>query len=149
MEAATAMFNHWRDNMRPNCPIVNFPPDADPQELRKTRPITFLTILFAACPIFQPSAQSMLTTEVNRQISERVLFHGDKSLDLAQALLLNSQYYTRPQTARDLAFNHNIQAACVMCLELGIGKRSKMKRSPAEEVELCRTWLACYQANTT
>ena len=149
METAAAMFRHWRDNMCPSNPIVVFPPNLDPQEVRKNRPITFLTILAAASAAIQPSAQPALTIEINRQISERVLFHGDKSIDLIQAMLLNSQYYVRPKTARDLCFNYNIQGANVMALELGIGKRSKMKRSPEEEVELCRTWLACYQSSTT
>ena len=149
MESAAMMFNHWREKMCPTKPFVVFPPSSDAQEIRKTRPMTFLAILVAASAALMPSAQPALTIEINRQISERVLFHGDKSLDLVQALLLNSQYYTRPRTARDLAFNHNIQAANVMALELGIGKRSKMKRNPEEEVELCRTWLACYQASVT
>ncbi|KIW22930.1 uncharacterized protein PV07_11175 [Cladophialophora immunda] len=147
MESATAMFNHWMKDMCSSCPYVVFPPDTDPQELRRTRPITFLTILAIASPVVQPSAQTALTIEINRQIAERVLFHGDKSLDVIQAMLLNSQYYVRPRTARDLAFNQNIQSAISLSLELGIGKRSKLKRSPAEEVELARTWLACYQAN--
>ena len=149
MESAIAMYYYWRDNMCPTNPIVVISPTTDPQEVRKARPITFLVILAIASPAIQSSAQPALTIEVNRQISERVLFHGDKSLDLIQAMLLNSQYYVRPKTARDLAFNHNIQAAVVMALELGIGKRSKMKRSPEEEVELCRTWLACYQSSAT
>ncbi|KAJ9610443.1 hypothetical protein H2200_005220 [Cladophialophora chaetospira] len=149
MESATTMYRYWRDNMCSTHPLVVFPAKAEAEEIRKTRPITFLTILAAASAVIQPSAQPALTIEINRQISERVLFHGDKSLDLVQAMLLNSQYYVRPRTARDLAFNHNIQAASVMALELGIGKRSKLKRSPEEEVELCRTWLACYQSNIT
>ncbi|OAP63758.1 hypothetical protein AYL99_02985 [Fonsecaea erecta] len=147
MESAAAMFNHWRKEMCASCPHVVFPPDTDPNELRKTRPITFLAILALASPIVQPSAQAALTIETNRQIAERVLFHGDKSLDMVQAMLLNSQYYVRPRTARDLAFNQNIQSAIIMSLELGIGKRSKLKRTPAEELELARTWLACYQTN--
>ncbi|KIW83329.1 hypothetical protein Z517_02574 [Fonsecaea pedrosoi CBS 271.37] len=147
MESATAMFNHWMKEMCSACPYVVFPPDTDPEHIRRARPITFLTILAIASPVVQPSAQAALTIEVNRQIAERVLFHGDKSLDMIQAVLLNSQYYVRPRTARDLAFNQNIQAAISMSLELGIGKRSKLKRSTQEEVELARTWLACYQAN--
>ncbi|KIW65326.1 hypothetical protein PV04_07596 [Phialophora macrospora] len=149
LESATKLFSYWREHICETNPIVVFPPGADAQEIRKTRPMTFLTILAAASAVVQPSAQPALTIEINRQISDRVLFHGDKSLDLIQAMLLNSQYYVRPRTARDLAFNHNVQAASVMALELGIGKRSKMVRSPEEEVELCRTWLACYQANIT
>lgn len=149
IESATAMFNYWMEEMCPSCPIVVFPPGTGPQEIRTKRPITFLTILAITSPKIEPSAQPSLTVELNRQICERVLFHGDKSLDLVQAMLLNCSYYIRPRSARDLAFNQNISSAIVMGLEIGIGKRSKLKpSSPIEELELCRTWLACYQAST-
>ncbi|EXJ56831.1 hypothetical protein A1O7_07175 [Cladophialophora yegresii CBS 114405] len=149
VESATKLFSFWRGRMCETTPMIVFPASADIQGIRKTRPMTFLAILTAASAVIQPSAQPALTIELNRQISERVLFHGDKSLDLIQAMLFNSQYYIRPRTARDMAFNLNIQAASVMALELGIGKRSKVVRNPEEEAELCRTWLACYQSNIT
>jgi hypothetical protein len=147
MESAAAMFNYWRDNMCRSNPTVIFPQGTDPNEVRRLRPMTFLTILSVAAGVIQTSAHPALLIEVNRQLGERVFFQGDKSLDLVQALLLNSQWYVRPRTARDLAFNQNIQAACTMALELGIGKRSKLKRTHEEEVELSRTWLACYQCS--
>lgn len=149
METATSLYTFWRDQMCSSNPIVVFAANITAEMVRRTRPITFLTILTVASAVTLPSAQPALTIELNRQISERVLFHGDKSLDLVQAMLLNSQYYVRPRSARDLAFNQNIHAAIIMALELGIGKRSKLKRTPKEELELCRTWLACYQASIT
>lgn len=148
MDTAASMFKYWMKEMSPKCPIVVFPAATEAQEIRTRRPMTFLTILTVTSSVLLPSAQPALTVELNRQIAERVLFHGDKNLDLIQAMLLNAQYYIRPRSARDMAFNQNINAATVMCLELGIGKRSKLKRTPAEEVELCRTWLACYHAST-
>jgi hypothetical protein len=104
METATAMYVHWRDNMAPKAPLVSFSASADVQEIRKTRPMTFLSILNIASPVISPSQQPALTTEISRQFSDRVFFHGDKSVDLIQALLLSSQFYTRPHNARDMTF---------------------------------------------
>lgn len=147
MEVATSMFKYWLQTMCASSPLVVFPPGTEAHDVRRRRPMLFLTIMTIASPMIQPSAQPALTVELNRQLSERVLFHGEKSLDLVQALTLNCQYYTRPRTARDLSFNQYVHAAAVMCLEIGIGKRSRGERgrSPAEELELRRTWLACYQ----
>ncbi|KIX01619.1 uncharacterized protein Z518_09345 [Rhinocladiella mackenziei CBS 650.93] len=150
MESASAMFNYWMHEMSQTCAMVVFPPGTEAQDIRTRRPMTFLTILSIASPVIQPSANQALATETNRQLSERILFHGEKSLDLIQAALLNSQYYTRPASARDLSFNQYIHSAILMSLELGIGKRSKVDRSltPAQDLERRRTWLACYQAGT-
>jgi hypothetical protein len=104
IETSTAMYVHWRDDMAPKCPLVSFSAGADVQEIRKTRPMTFLAILATASPVIQPSQQPALTTELSRQFSDRVFFHGDKSVDLIQALLLASQFYTRPHNARDMTF---------------------------------------------
>jgi len=150
-DSATSLFNYWAQNMCESCPMVQFPPGTQAQEVRTRRPMTFLAILAATSSVIMPSIQPSLVTEAARQFSERVLFHGDKSVDLVQALLLHSQYYVRPRTARDLAFHQYAQSASTMCYDLGIGKRSRMRRTipPSDQVELARTWLAVYCANVS
>ncbi|KAK5273872.1 hypothetical protein LTR96_000472 [Exophiala xenobiotica] len=149
-DSATSLFNYWAQNMCESCPMVHFPPGTQAQEVRTRRPMTFLAILAATSSAIMPSIQPSLVTEAARQFSERVLFHGDKSVDLVQALLLHSQYYVRPRTARDLAFHQYAQSASTMCYDLGIGKRSRMRDRtipPTDHVELARTWIAVYHAN--
>jgi hypothetical protein len=149
MDTATHMFNYWLEHMCPNCPVVAFPRGTQAHEIRTRRPMTFLAILAVASAGCHASLQPILTTEVVRQLSERTLFHGDKSMDLAHAMLFQCQYYIRPRTARDLAFNQFIHSAIILCRDLGMGKRSRMQQSLglAERTELSRTWLACYVAS--
>ncbi len=111
--------------------------------------MTFLAILAAASAESHPSLQPVLTTETVRQLAERTMFHGDKTVDLAHAMLFQCQYYVRPRTARDLAFNQFIHAAIVMVRDLGMGQKSRMLQSLglANKTEFSRTWLACYQAS--
>lgn len=151
MERATVIFKCWASEMVRSCPMVVFPPGTEAQEVRVKRPFTFLAILTVASPLVLPEYHTALNTELNRQLSDRVLFQGEKSLDLVQAMILNFTYYARPRSGRDLSFNQYIHCAAVMCFELGIGRRTKVDpaRSPAEMVELRRTWLACYQCVTT
>ncbi|EXJ78087.1 hypothetical protein A1O3_09248 [Capronia epimyces CBS 606.96] len=146
MQCATVIFNYWMQKYSKISPIVVFPPGTEAQVVRTRRPMTFLAILSVVSPLIEPSVQPDLSVELNRQLSERVLFHGERSLDLTQALMFHYQYYLRPRGARDLAFNQYIHSAIVMCLDLGIGKRSKIDqtRSPAERTELARTWLGAY-----
>ncbi|EXJ88469.1 hypothetical protein A1O1_05399 [Capronia coronata CBS 617.96] len=146
MESATAMFDYWAHNITKICPTVVFCPGTEAKDVRLQRPMTFLAIVSVVSPLIEPSVQPTLSVELNRQLSERVLFHGDKSLDLTQALLIHCQNYMRPRGARDLSFNQYIHCAIVMCLDLGIGKRSKVDRSrrPSERTELARTWLGAY-----
>ncbi|KIV91777.1 hypothetical protein PV10_06283 [Exophiala mesophila] len=146
METATAMFYHFKEKMCATSPIVVIPPRMSAQDLRVQKPTLFLTILTIASPVVQPTAQPALSVELNRRLAEKVLFHGEKSLDLCQALILNSQYYIRPRNARDLAFNQCIHSAVLMGLELGFGRRKKgeLRGSLEDALESRRTWLACY-----
>lgn len=149
LESATTLFNHWKQHMAQGCPIVLCPAEIQAHTIRKQRPMTFLAILMVASSTMMPLVQSTLATEVGHQYAQRVLFHGDRSMDLVQALLLHSQYYVRPRTARDLAFHQFAQAALTMCYDLGIGKRSRVRRAMTapEHLELARTWLAASWAN--
>lgn len=151
LEVATSMFTYWVQTMCATSPLIVFPHGTQMQEVRRRRPMLFLAIMTCTSPVIKPAAQPALIVELNRQLSERVLFHGEKSLDLIQALMMNCQYYMRPRTARDMSFNQSVHSAAVMGLELGIGKRStgERGRSPLEHLELRRTWLACYQLTST
>lgn len=146
MENAIAMVNHFRDKMCTTSPMIVIPSRMSAQDLRTQKPTLFLTILTIASPVVHPSAQPALSVELNRRLAEKVLFHGEKSLDLNQALMLNSQYYIRPRNARDLAFNQYIHCAVLMALELGFGRRQRgpYRGSLEDALETRRTWLACY-----
>lgn len=148
MDNAIALFDYWAQTMCPTCPIVVFAPGFTVQDVREQRPMTFLAILAVSSPVIMPSVQPDLTVELARQLSERVLFQGEKSIDMVHALLMHAEYYTRPRNAKDLAFNQFINSAIVMCYELGIGKRS-IRRGvpPAEKIETARTWLSLYTAS--
>ncbi|KIW48723.1 uncharacterized protein PV06_01288 [Exophiala oligosperma] len=149
LESATTLFNHWKQHMSQGCPITLCPAGIQAHTIRTQRPMTFLAILMVASSAMLPSVQSTLATEVAHQYAQRVLFHGERSMDLVQAMLLYSQFYVRPRTAKDLAFHQLSQAALTMCYDLGIGKRSRVrsKWTPQEHLELARTWLAACWAN--
>jgi len=147
-EAAWASFDYFLRNICPTAPMIAFPCGTKAQDVRTSKPMLFLAILTIASPAVAPLAQPNLVIELNRQLSERVLFHGERSLDLVQAILLYVEFYSRPWHGKDLAFNQYIHAALVMCLDLGISRRARMNhsRDGVDVTEVPRTWLACYHA---
>ena len=146
LDTASAMFNHYLTTMSPNFPILSFPSYVKASDVRTARPMLFLAILSVTSAAIRPDLQQDLIAELSRQLSERVMFMGEKSMELVQALLIYTTYYVRSRFAKDLAFNQYIHAAVVMCLDLGMGKRypHKVDRNEVEEAEVKRTWMACY-----
>ena len=146
MDLAIQMYEHYRTIMQPYFPIFALPADRTAQDERENRPMVFLAILAIASSAVKPEIQPDLIVELNRQLSERVMFIGEKSLEIVQAMLVYTCYYVRSRHAKDLAFNQYIHAAVVMCLDLGMGKRypKKLDRGGVEEAEIRRTWMACY-----
>lgn len=146
MPTASDIFHYWRFYMRPYFPAVVLPSRVGPEEVRKSRPMLFLAVLAMASGKTNPVLHRDLVVELNRQLCDRVLFHGEKSIELVQAILIYCAYYTRVRFAKDLSFNQFAHLAVVMCFDLGIGKRFKkdLARNADEAAELSRTWLSCY-----
>jgi hypothetical protein len=146
MDTASAIFNHYVTALCPYFPLIQFPSYLKASDVRTARPMVFLAILAISSSAIRPDLQQDLIVELNRQLSERVMFMGEKSLELVQAMLIYTGYYVRSRYAKDLAFNQYIHAAVVMCLDLGMGKRSpkKINKDAVEEAEIRRTWIACY-----
>jgi hypothetical protein len=145
MATATAIFDYYVAKMLPLFPMLAFQSGVTAQDVRTARPMLFLAILTVGSPANRPDLHNNLTVELTRQLSERILFLGEKSLELVQSVLVHTSSYHRNKYAKDLTFNQLIHSALVMCLDLGMGKRyKKLDRDAVEEAEIRRTWLGCY-----
>jgi hypothetical protein len=135
-----------------------FPPSTTAAEVRRTKPVLFLSIVAAAVGAFRPDFQPTLVSEVTRIVSDRIVYHGEKSLELVQAVQILTIYYQPPEKYEELNFNQMIHIAAVMALDIGMGKRSKSgafaiwkeymdKKAPLPDTnaaETRRAWLGCY-----
>jgi hypothetical protein len=146
MATATAMFDHYVSKMLPHFPCIAFPSYVKAEDVRAARPTLFLAVITAASSAIKPQLQSDLLVETSRLLAQKILFAGEKTLELVQAVLVYTAYYTRSKYAKDLAFNQFIHSAVVMCLDLGMGRKypQHLNKGGAEEAEVRRTWLACY-----
>jgi hypothetical protein len=151
-------FDRYHNEMCRYLPIVVFPPSTTAAEVRRTKPVLFLSIVAAAVGALLPEVQPTLISEVTRIVSDRIVYRGKKSLELVQAVQILTIYYHPPEKYEELNFNQMIHISAVMALDIGMGKRSKSgafaiwkeymdKKAPLPDMnaaETRRAWLGCY-----
>jgi Fungal specific transcription factor domain len=158
VDQASVMFDCYVENMAPHMPAVVFKAGTTMAEIRKTKPTLFLAILAASSGSSFPNVQKQLTKEVMANYAEKIILKGEKTLELVQALQVSSLWYYPPEHFEELKFYQLIHIALVMAIDIGLGKRSKVKgpglwrdyqwrRTPYPDptgLEARRAWLGCY-----
>jgi len=160
VDASTARkcFDRYKAEMCQHLPLVVFPQGTNADDVRKTKPILFLAVLAVASGTIRPDLQPKLIGEITRILADRVVFRGEKSLELVQTIQVTTCFYQPPEKYEELNFNQLIHIAAVMAMDLGMGKRAKRgggglwrpyhenKRplTDPNSVETRRCWLGCY-----
>ncbi|OAG40436.1 hypothetical protein AYO21_05336 [Fonsecaea monophora] len=147
MPTAEVLFNHWNDSMRPILPIVLLSED-NLRECRRGKPMLFLAILSVASGSILPSFQSPLVKELKRQLARQILEQGRRSMDLIQACLLYSQYYTHDPESPHALPTQFVSAAITMLCDLDMVEHIAPKPGSCtdESKETARAYLACWYA---
>ena len=158
-ETANGLFRHYTEHMAPHIPLVVFPPDITPDAIRRRNPVLFLAILSVASGQEYPDLQATLTKEIMRILADRVFVHGEKSLELVQALQVVTIWYW-PEPNGDSKYYQFIHLAAVMAIDLGMHRRQPLLIFRKEQIlglpkpksylsdpcttECRRAWLGCY-----
>lgn len=157
---AAEIFEHYTQKMATHMPLVVFPPDTPAGAIRKHKPALFLAILSVASCQDHPDIQRTLAKEIMRSFADRIVYKGEKSLELIQALQVLTIWYW-PEENRDAQTYQLIHMAAVMAIDLGLGRRAKTGREPYhalwkdyprmksaghmwDTAESRRAWLGCY-----
>ncbi|KAI9841773.1 MAG: hypothetical protein M1838_003418 [Thelocarpon superellum] len=170
-EAAAIIFQNYVDNMTQFFPAVVFPPGTAAAEIRKAKPMLFLSLLSIACGPSHPEIQSTLSKENMKLLAERIICNGEKSLELVQALHLSTLWYWPPDHHEELKFYQFIHIAAVMAVDLGFNRKAVPNRkkpnrviaamwrnhhamrrctlADANSIEARRSWLSCYFLSST
>lgn len=160
MDAKTAYrcFDRYVTEMCHQLPVVVFPPGTQAEDVRKTRPILFEAIVAVACGTIRSDLQPRLISDATHVLADRIVFSGEKSLELVQTIQVMSIWYQPPEKYEELNFNQLIHIAAVMATDIGMGKRSR-KGAPVKwkgfadknkmmpdpmSAETRRCWLGCY-----
>ncbi|KAI0894756.1 hypothetical protein F4806DRAFT_470476 [Annulohypoxylon nitens] len=161
MSEAAAFFTRFTDDMVPHLPAVVFPEGTTAIEIRKSKPILFLSIMAAASSEI-PKLQRQLVREIMQLFAEHIIISGRKSLELIQALLVSVIWYYPPEHFEELKFYQFVHLAAVMSIDIGLGRKKHnpktrlvpytwrdhpFRKQPLPDpmsVEARRTWLAVY-----
>ncbi|RMD42996.1 hypothetical protein DV735_g2120, partial [Chaetothyriales sp. CBS 134920] len=155
---ARRCWDRYLTEMSGYVPIIVFPAGTRWEDVRKTKPVLFLSVVAVACGVLGQDIQGRLLRETTRVFADRIIIRGEKSLELVQAILCMTTFYQPPEKYEELNFNQLIHIAAVMALDLGLGKRFKkgnaaLWRSYTEQkrvmpdpnsAETRRCWLGCY-----
>ena len=157
VDAATAyrMFDRYTTEMK-TLPIVVFQPGTKGEDIRRLKPVLFLSILSAASNTIRPDLQLRFVEEVMRVLADRVIVRGEKTMEIVQSLQVITIFYQPPERYDELNFNQLIHIAVVMGIDIGMGKRSRAGRVAWREhmskaahtdpnaAETRRAWLGLY-----
>ena len=155
IQTAYRCFDRYIAEMCEQLPIVVFRPGTRAEDIRKNKPLLFLAILAVSSGTIRPDLQPRFVSEVTRAFADRIVYRGEKSLELCQTVQLMTSFYSPPERYEELNFNQLIHIAAVMALDIGMGKRSKSnmwkeymdKKGPsldANAAETRRCWLGIY-----
>lgn len=161
MDQANDFFARYTNHMVSHLPAVVFPPGTTAADLRRTKPALFLSIIATASSEV-PSIHRPLTTELTQYFADRVFVHGEKSLELVQALQVSVVWYHPPENFEELKFYQMVHLGAVMAIDIGLGRRRNnpksrfvpytwqnhpFRKTPLPDpssIECRRAWLASY-----
>lgn len=122
MDKAVELFQRYTDQMARHMPAVVFPPGTTAADIRKTKPVLFLSIM-AASTTEMSDVQRAIVKEMMQVFAEKIFIVGEKSLELVQALQLAVIWYWPPEHFEELKFYQLVHTAAVMAIDIGLGKR--------------------------
>lgn len=157
-KSASRCFERYVVEMCDQLPLVVFPPGTKMEDIRKNRPLLFLAVLAVSAGTIRPDIQLTLVSECTKILADRIVFRGEKSLELVQTIQVMTLFYIPPERYEELNFNQLIHIAAVMALDIGMGKRSRVggfamwreyvdRKQPLPDsgaAETRRCWLGCY-----
>ncbi|KAK3694326.1 hypothetical protein B0T22DRAFT_68017 [Podospora appendiculata] len=163
MVQAAELLVRYNEHMAPHLPGVVFSANTTAAELRRSKPILFLSIM-AAASSEMPTIQRSLTKELMQVFADKVIVVGHKSLELVQAIQVAVIWYWPPEHFEELKFYQLLHIAAVMAIDLGLGRKKQArggfrkhippawgdhplrKNAPPDPttIEARRAWLTCY-----
>ena len=152
---ACESFDRYKLRMCAYFPFVVFPDTSDAKMVKDQQPLLFFAIVTVAITSMGKNVDSELGDMLTKDLALRIMYRGERSLELIQTILVHISFYTRAKHMRELNFNQMVHIASTMALDIGLGRRShksvsKDSADPNQLESLAgrRAWLGCYYAAT-
>lgn len=154
-DTASAAFDKYKQEMSQYFPFVVFPDSMVADDLREQQPLLFFGIVTVSTSRMPTQVDSELCEMLIKDLALRIMYKGERSLELVQTLLVHIFFYSRALQMRDLNFNQMTHIATTMATDIGLGRRphkatSAIRNGPYELESLAarRAWLGCYYMAT-
>lgn len=158
LKTAYKCFDRYHGEMCQRLPVVAFPAGTKAEEVRRTKPTLFQAVVAVASGTIRPDLQSKIISDATHILADRIVYAGEKSMELVQAIQIMTVFYQPPERYEELNFNQLVHIAAVMAMDIGMGKRSKrgalkmwkefMDKNKSlpdpNAAETRRCWLGCY-----
>lgn len=155
LDFANELVAFYMTNLTVFSPMVILPGETTAAQLRRSKPVLFLSVIAAAAISVDESLAAVLNREMVRLYAERFFVNGDKSLELVQALLLMIVFYYPPDSPSKLQHYQYTHIAATMALEIGLAskrrvsnaadrKSSRQRGYDQHMAEQARAILGCY-----
>ncbi|KAJ5527677.1 hypothetical protein N7513_011836 [Penicillium frequentans] len=120
IEMAATLVGFFSTELAQLLPVVVLSVGIDIGQLRRTKPMLFLSIIAAAALTADPPLAAVLNAELVTTFADVFFIRGEKSLELIQCLLLMIIYYFPPNGSRQSQYYQYTHIAATMAFELGL-----------------------------
>lgn len=157
LEVANDLVSLFMNELVQFFPVVILPPNTTALQLRRTKPVLFLSVIAAAAIAVDVNLAAILNREMVRLYATRFFIESEKSLELVQALLLMIVFYFPPDSPLKLQIYQYTHIAATMALEIGLASKHKAPKRPSQKkntydehmAEQARAILGCYHFAAT
>lgn len=130
LELADTLVNIYAHDLMKFCPTVVFPAGTTASELRRSKPVLFLSVIAAASIVVNAGVAAVLNREMIQLYVDQFFVQAEKSLELVQALLLMTVFYYPPDSPSKLQHYQYIYIAATMALEIGLASKRRVSEKP-------------------
>ncbi|OJJ47702.1 hypothetical protein ASPZODRAFT_63290 [Penicilliopsis zonata CBS 506.65] len=154
--SADELIEFFRNELAHFFPLVVLPPGTTAYQLRRSKPLLFLSVIAAAAIAVDGELARTLNREMIRLYAEKFFIEGEKSLELVQALLVMTVFYFPADSGMRLQFYQYTHIASTMALEIGLASKRKVVKKAYSDTEFdehmaeqARAILGCYHLAST
>ncbi|KAJ9312369.1 hypothetical protein DTO271D3_7385 [Paecilomyces variotii] len=130
METASELLYLFIKDLAPLFPVVVLPTDTNVSQLRRSKPVLFLSVLAAAAIAVDAKLAEILNREIVRLYAERFFVEAEKSFELVQSLLIMIVFSYPPNSPLKIQIYQYTHIAATMALEIGLASKKRVPKKP-------------------
>jgi hypothetical protein len=148
---AIELFEAFCNSVLPQYPILALSTNQTFHSLHSTQPVLLLAMITAASGTLQAGLFKTLHSRLVRELAEKAIIDGQRSIELIQAAILLKTWYCPPDDLRKLNFYQWTHIAGTMAMQIGLGGITLSKSTEGmligtdQEAERFRTMFAVFE----